>query len=91
MIQVSPKPTDGFLTNFGDDQPEQIDLELHVRIQQALKSTGYKALRNIGVAAYEGHVRLNGRVPTYYLKQVAQTKVMSIEEVKTVKNAISVV
>ena len=88
MIQIAPKPTDGFLSSFAEGS--QIDLVLHARIQQALKSSGYKALRNLGVTTNEGHVYLQGRVPTYYLKQVAQTKVMALDEVETLENAISV-
>ncbi len=88
MIQPVPTETVSRFDLNVDSSPS--DRELHAQIDQVLKSTGYGPLRGIHVTAHEGHVHLNGRVPTYYLKQMAQAKVMSLDEVTTLENAISV-
>jgi len=40
--------------------------------QRVLIETGVRELRYVRVELSDGHVRLNGRVPTFYAKQLAQ-------------------
>ena len=66
-----------------DEGPEPLVL-------QALEATGRLSLRNISAVVREGHVVLLGSVPSYYLKQVAQTACMAVEGVKSLENRIAV-
>jgi osmotically-inducible protein OsmY len=56
------------------------DEELRVQIERALAATGYPQLRKIGVDVRDCKVALNGFVPTYYLKQVAQCAALSVRD-----------
>ena len=42
------------------------------RVAEVLRKSGYAPLRNIAVEHHEGIVVLRGRVPTFYLKQLAR-------------------
>jgi osmotically-inducible protein OsmY len=67
------------------------DLCLAERIEQALRATGYASLRAVEVSASGGVVILQGRVPTYYLKQLAQATVMEVPGVQELRNDVEVV
>jgi hypothetical protein len=43
--------------------------------EQALRLSGYSALREIGVSVRDGAIVLEGRVASYHLKQLAQEAV----------------
>ena len=58
--------------------------------ENRLRRSPYLALRDIGCADHEGAVTLRGRVPTYYLKQLAQEVVADVEGVHAVINRIEV-
>ncbi len=64
--------------------------QLVARIRRTLRLSGYAALSQIRIVVERGHVRLEGQVPTYFLKQVAQSQVLSLEEVKFVSNNLVV-
>ena len=66
------------------------DLHLAEGIERALRATGYGALRTIEVAVHARIVRLVGRVPSYYLKQVAQVTALAIPETQQVRNDLDV-
>lgn len=67
------------------------DETLILQIRQALARTGYGQLRRIRVTATPGgRVRLEGRVSSFYLKQVAQTAVLAVPGVKRVENDLQV-
>ncbi|QDT93634.1 BON domain protein [Gimesia fumaroli] len=66
------------------------DNQLVARIRRVLRLSGYAALSQIRVAVEQRDVRLEGQVPTYFLKQVAQTQVLSLEEVQFVSNNLVV-
>jgi osmotically-inducible protein OsmY len=65
------------------------DSELGSAVQAALASRDGR-LRNIRVAAQFGQVVLEGEVPTYYAKQVAQHAAMSVAGVARVYNELVV-
>ena len=46
-----------------------------------LRRSGYLALRGVTCDISGGALRLHGRLPTYYLKQVAQTIAAEVEGV----------
>lgn len=64
--------------------------QLMARIKRVLRSTGYAALFQIRVLVEQKDVRLEGQVPTYFLKQIAQTQVLSLKEVRFVRNNLVV-
>jgi osmotically-inducible protein OsmY len=66
------------------------DLALAERVACALRATGYKQLRDIEVTVQGRLVILAGRVPTYYLKQVAQTRAMAVPGAQQVRNDLEV-
>ncbi|MDB5349075.1 MAG: putative periplasmic or secreted lipoprotein [Planctomycetota bacterium] len=61
-----------------------------IEAQERLRRCGYSALRDISCDVHGQSVRLAGRLPSYYLKQVAQAVVAEIEGVRRVINLIEV-
>jgi hypothetical protein len=55
-----------------------------------LRGTGYGALHGVGCTFEAGVLHLRGCVPTYYLKQVAQSVVVDLEGVLQVNNQLEV-
>ena len=60
-------------------------------IADAFRQTGYGQLRSLAVRREGESVILAGQVPTYFLKQLAQTVAMSVSGVGCVDNEIHVV
>ena len=59
---------------------------LMLQVNEALRATGYLPLRDLHGCAVDGLVILRGTVPTYYLKQVAQSairRIVGINEIHT--------
>jgi osmotically-inducible protein OsmY len=55
-------------------------------VELALRATGYPALRNLNIAVRDGVVSISGRVPSYYMIQMATaaaTCVAGVREVRT--------
>jgi osmotically-inducible protein OsmY len=59
--------------------------------ESRLHRTTYRGLKHVSCEFHEGLVILSGRVPTYYLKQIAQTIVGEVEGVGQVVNRLEVV
>ena len=67
------------------------DEQLFSEIERALLITGHAGtLRGIQVEVHAGSVVLSGRLPSYYLKQIAQVSAMNIDGVVQVRNGIQV-
>jgi osmotically-inducible protein OsmY len=66
------------------------DLHLAERVERALHATGQGALRGVDVTAHARNVVLSGRVPTYYLKQIAQATALAVPGVHQVRNDLEV-
>jgi osmotically-inducible protein OsmY len=60
-------------------------------VGQALRATGYAALRDIQIEIERGVVVLWGRVPTYHQKQLAQVTAQRVDGVRGIANGIEVV
>jgi osmotically-inducible protein OsmY len=60
------------------------------RVVQALRQSAHPALRRLSVEETETHVVLNGRVSSYYLKQLAQETVMPVRGARAVVNQVAV-
>ena len=61
------------------------------KIDQALRATGYRSLRNLAFLVAEGLVILRGRLPSYYMKQVAQATVRAVPGVGDVHDELEIV
>jgi osmotically-inducible protein OsmY len=68
----------------------QEDVCLAERVERALRATGYGPLRDIQVAVQPRLVILGGRVPSYHLKQVAQTTALTVLGAHQVRNDLDV-
>ena len=60
-------------------------------VERALRSTGYRGLRSIEISVYYQVVFLRGQVPSFHMKQVAQTVARSVSGVREVRNELNVV
>lgn len=67
------------------------DLRLAEHIERALRATGHGALRAVEVAVRGRLVILSGRVPTYYLKQIAQATALTVPGTHQLHNDLDVV
>jgi osmotically-inducible protein OsmY len=67
------------------------DRRLTERVEHALRATGYGALRGVEVSVNARIVILVGRVPSYYLKQVAQATALAIPGTHQLHNDLDVI
>ncbi|MCX7423326.1 MAG: BON domain-containing protein [Planctomycetia bacterium] len=72
-------------SSYGEDARE-----IESAIQDALILTGYGELRNLQVKFCAEAVTISGRVPTYYLKQLAQCVAQDVPGIGRVHNEIHV-
>jgi osmotically-inducible protein OsmY len=56
-----------------------------------LRGNSYLALKNVSCEYFEGVLTLRGCVPSYYLKQMAQTAVARLDGVDRIVNEIEVI
>ena len=74
-----PKPAD-------DSDAHSVDELLH-----AFRASGYAQLRRIDIHVDDGCANLQGQVPTYFLKQFAQSLALAFPGIRQVENEIEVV
>lgn len=74
----------------GDDHRKITDVEILGLVHESLHGSGYGHLRTLNAYCENGRVTLQGRVPTYYLKQVAQSVVLTVTGVRDIDNDIRV-
>lgn len=67
--------------------PEMVRLEA----ERLLRRQPYLALRHVVCDLRDGVLILSGRVPSYHLKQIAQTVVTQVEGMLPISNQIEVV
>jgi osmotically-inducible protein OsmY len=67
------------------------DLCLAERVERALRATGHPCLRAIEVTVCGRLVVLRGRVPSYYVKQLAQAAALTVDGAPELRNDIEVV
>ena len=63
---------------------------LGLEAERRLWGSGYLALRDVSCEVHAEIARLRGRLPSYYLKQMAQAIVAEIEGVRRVVNLIEI-
>lgn len=59
--------------------------------EHCLRSATHPALKNVTCDYANGVLVLRGRIPTYYLKQLAQAAVAQLEAVERMDNQIEVI
>jgi hypothetical protein len=59
-------------------------------VEQGVRARTYGRVRDLRVELVPGSVVLHGRVPSYYLKQLAQVAAMDVLDGQNVVNAIEV-
>lgn len=65
-------------------------LQLVANVQRALEASGYPELHRISIKVQQSEVALNGKVSSYFQKQLAQEFVKRVAEVSAIRNEISV-
>ena len=63
---------------------------IHRTAEERLRSSGYLALRDVACMARGDVVYLHGRLPSYFLEQLAQEIAAGVEGVRRVINRIDV-
>lgn len=66
------------------------DDQLITQVKRVLRTSGYPPLAKVRVMSEGGEVSLEGEVPTYFMKQIAQTQVLPIAGVRRLKNDLNV-
>jgi BON domain len=66
------------------------DCSIREAVRWVLHETGYAPLRKIQCDVLDGVVELTGSVPSFYVKQLAQTAVLRIEQIRGIKNLLRV-
>jgi osmotically-inducible protein OsmY len=84
ISKVQPKAA--VAPRHGNSTPDQLGKLAERRLRESL----YHILRNVSVVFEGGVASLHGRVPSYYLKQMAQTIVGQIQGIDRVDNQIQV-
>lgn len=59
-------------------------------VYQSFRASGYGQFRQLKVYCDHGRVTLQGSLPTYYLKQVAQTVIRLIPGIRDIDNDVTV-
>lgn len=85
MFVVAPSGP-GTITSVPATRPR----DLSARIEERLQHGPYLTLRSVHCDLLGGTAVLRGQVPTYYLKQVAQTLAAQVEGVTAIVNRITV-
>ena len=60
------------------------------RVLRALRAVGYGPLRRIEVTVRAGVIILQGRVPSYYMKQIAQATALAVPGTDQLRNDLEV-
>ena len=66
------------------------DLFLAESVARALAATGFAPLRQVAVVARQGDISLRGRVPSFFLKQLAQAAARGVAGVVAVRDNLEV-
>ena len=69
---------------------EPVDDGLRIAALELFQSSGYTALRRLRCEVTDAVVIVHGVLPSYYLKQVAQTIIQRLEGVQSVMNLVEV-
>ena len=82
-VAATSPAQDGFLQN-----RQGVVLEL---VESRMHCSGYSELRRIACDLHDQVLTLRGRVSSYYLKQLAQSLVFTVDGVRELNNQLEVV
>ena len=77
------------LTEFRSPRPHHHQA-IQAAVQEALHLAGYGELRRVQVECDGESVTISGRVPTYYLKQLAQNIALDVPGIEHIRNELDV-
>ena len=66
------------------------DFEILIEVDRVLQRADYSALRGVAFAVTDGCVVLEGTLPSYFLKQIAQSMVAEVAKSHPIENRIEV-
>lgn len=84
-MQFAPAPIEKEATRNWSDQ-----VRLEETIEHCLHNSGYPHLWPVACHCSAGTVVLTGRVPSFYMKQIAQTIAGKVDGVRRVNNLLEV-
>ena len=87
---MSSMPACGSVAHALDDGFMQNRKIIEASVQARLRQSTYPSLRRISCRLGDSAVILRGRVPSYYLKQIAQNVVAAVDGVSVVQNELEV-
>jgi hypothetical protein len=70
--------------------PAEADARLGAAAAALLRASGHRPLQSLCCEVRDGVVILSGVLPTFYLKQLAQTVLLRLGQVRGVKNLVEV-
>jgi osmotically-inducible protein OsmY len=70
--------------------PLRLDRSIRDNVNRVLRESGYAPLLGIRCEVLDGVVELTGDVPSFYVKQLAQTAVLQLEQVRGIDNRLRV-
>ena len=73
-----------------EDAPPEMDAAIADAAESRLRGSSYNAVRHVRCEFHGGTLTLHGSVPSYYLKQIAQTLVCGTAGVAQVRNWLHV-
>lgn len=73
-----------------DDRIPVTERSLSGQVKQRLEESSYQLVRRVFVEDCQGVLTLSGRLPNFYLKQVAQTIAAGVDGVANIDNQIEV-
>jgi hypothetical protein len=72
------------------EAPTEADECLAAAAVAQLRSSGHRPLSSLRCEVRHGVIFLSGVLPTYYLKQMAQSLLLRLEQVRGVRNLVEV-
>jgi hypothetical protein len=86
VVAMQLTPTVAFV----DPAETASESAVRAQVRAALRAAGYPALADLDCRLVNGSIVLSGTVPTYYLKQVAQTVVLRLGATLRLDNCVLV-
>ena len=87
--ELNGDPMDGETLTVDDELPLTDELIVDL-VLKALHASPYGRLRHLQAYCDNGRVTLQGRLPTYYLKQVVQALIDTVPGVRDIDNDVKV-
>jgi hypothetical protein len=76
--------------NLQQTRTAKTDCVLHNAVMQNFERSGYRALTDVQCEITDGRVALSGVVPSFFLKQIAQTIILRMGRFNGVSNHLEV-